>query len=223
MRGRTILVADLVTVGLAVGSVAHVDGADDLVRTHLLGSSLALLESDRPLEGLTVLQRLDLGMASDDGIGTVLTKHSLVIALADLVPDFCRVSVGIGNPEGSGRGNGRQCIRRRPTPVNLRLYMPSFWSSFQDSPRYSIFSGAGGSPTGGRPTAGSPIAGRAGYSFGWEDDWISFGLAGIWTPLSTGPLIALSTSAFEISFLSIAVSMQAASASWSFILYSIAK
>ena len=106
MRGRTILVADLVTVGLAVGSVAHVDGADDLVRTHLLGSSLALLESDRPLEGLTVLQRLDLGMASDDGIGTVLTKHSLVIALADLVSDFCRVSVGIGNPEGSGRGNG---------------------------------------------------------------------------------------------------------------------
>lgn len=45
-------------------------------------------------------------MAPDDGIGTVLPKHALVIALADLVPDFCRATVGIGNPEGSGRGDG---------------------------------------------------------------------------------------------------------------------
>ena len=46
MRGRTVLVSDLVTVGLAVGRVANIDGADDLMRAHLLGSSLALLESD---------------------------------------------------------------------------------------------------------------------------------------------------------------------------------
>lgn len=106
VRGRTVLISDLVTVRLAVGGVAHIGGANDLVRAHLLGASWALLQLNRSLEGLTVLQGLDLGMASNERVGAPLDNRPLDVSLADLVSDFRQTAVGIGDPEDTGRCHG---------------------------------------------------------------------------------------------------------------------
>lgn len=90
MRGRTVLISDLVTVRLAVGGVAHIGGANDLVRAHLLGASWALLQLNRSLEGLTVLQGLDLGMASNERVGASLDKRPLTSPSQTWFPIFAR-------------------------------------------------------------------------------------------------------------------------------------